>query len=128
MLPGFGFDLLPARARRVGYAVGRGMGVDEVAPLAVHAVSHFEVDAAFLGLVFGVELVVFAELVGAVCEFALLFVGAEPEFQVFFAQLRFLLILPYGRFARILCCLISRRGRPRGRHRTVHPFLLESGV
>jgi hypothetical protein len=73
--------------------------VDEIAPFSVHAGSLSEEDAAFLGLIPAVGLLILLEFVRAVRELALLFIGAEAEFNKLLAELRFFLILPYGRFA-----------------------------
>jgi hypothetical protein len=84
--------------------------VDKVAPLAIHAMSLFQIDSAFLGFVFRVGLLVFAQFMRAMGKFALLLVGTKAKLQVFFAELRFFFILPYGRFAAVRWLLISRRG------------------
>ena len=54
---------------------------------------------------------VFAEFVGAMGELALLLVGTEAEFQVFFAELGLFLILPYGRLGKSGDIVVSGRGR-----------------
>ncbi|XP_031472479.1 uncharacterized protein LOC116244724 [Nymphaea colorata] len=99
--PTFCLDLLEASIEMavgcVGVVAG-GFGVYEIAALSVHARAFVEEDPAFLGLVSAVGLLVLLELMRAVCEFALLLVGAEAEFYEFFAKLRLFLILPYGRF------------------------------
>jgi len=74
------------------------LGVDEIAAFSVHALTFREKHSTLFGFVFGVGLLIFAKLVGSVSELALLLIGAEAEFQIFFAELRFFLILPYGRF------------------------------
>lgn len=97
--PTFRLDLLEARVAGGAPAAVR-LRVYEIAALAVHAEPLAEEDPAFLGLVLGVELLVLAELVRAVRELALLLVRTEPEFHEFLAELRFFLILLYGRFGR----------------------------
>jgi hypothetical protein len=62
-----------------------GSPVNEVTSLSVHAVTFCEEDSAFFGLILGVDLLIFAKLVGAVGELALLFVGAEAVFKEFLA-------------------------------------------
>lgn len=77
--------------------LGLWLSVYEVASFSVHTEALIEKHSTFLGLVFGVDLLVFAQLVGAMCEFALLLVRTKAKFYVFFAKLRFFLILPYRR-------------------------------
>jgi hypothetical protein len=84
-------------------------GVDEVAALSVHAATTVEEDPTLFGLVFGVELLILAEFLGAMGELALLLVRTEPLLHELLAQLRFFLILPYGRFA------LAMGGRTAGR-------------
>ena len=59
--------------------------MNEVAPFAIHAIAVREEDAALFCFVFGVNLLIFPQFVGAVGELALLLVGTEAEFEVFFA-------------------------------------------
>ena len=89
--PTFRLDLLKARVAGGASAAAVRLRVDEVAALSVHAEAFAEEDAAFLGLVLGVELLVFAELVRAVRELALLLVGAEAESHFFLEGGRFFL-------------------------------------
>jgi hypothetical protein len=84
--------------------------VDEVAAFAVHAEALGEEDSAFLGFVLGVDLLVLAQLMRPMCEFALLLVGAEPEFDKFLAELGLFLILLYGRFEAVGLGVVSGRG------------------
>lgn len=101
------------------------LGVDEVAPLAVHAEPFGEEHSAFLGLVLRVHLLVLPQLVRPVRELALLLVRAEPEFHVFFAELRFLLILLYGRFVGQGGKAVAGRGRILGRGRVARLLRLQ---
>ena len=94
----FSLDFLEAGIEKSSRFLGGDLLMNEVAPLSVHAVPVGEVDSAFFGLVFGVGLLIFAKFMGAMCELALLLIGTEAKFEVFFAELRFFLILPYGRF------------------------------
>lgn len=63
------------------------LAVQEVAPLAIHAVHVPEESSALLGLVLGVMIEVLPELDRPVRELALVVVGAEPRPQVVPAQL-----------------------------------------
>lgn len=115
--PTFRLDLLEAGIEPIPPVAARtgGLGVDEVASLAVHAGSLCQKDPAFLGLVAAIGLLIFLELMGAVGELALLLVGAEAEFDEFFTELRFFLILLYGRFAIGYLLVVPRGGRVLGR-------------
>ena len=64
----------------------------KIASFAVWAAAVFEETDAVLGLVPVVRLVVAAELVPTVCEFALVLVWAISVFDKFFAKLGFLLV------------------------------------
>ena len=54
----------------------------EVTALAIHTATQFLEILAFLRFVFVVELVVFEELVRAMCKFATLFVGTKTELHI----------------------------------------------
>ena len=54
--------------------------VDKVAPLSIHAHSFVEINSALFSLILRVGLSIFAELVRAVGELALLLVRAKPKF------------------------------------------------
>lgn len=99
--------------------------VYKIAPLAIHADSFCQEDPAFLGLVLGVDLLILAQLVRAVRELALLLVRTEPKFDVFFAELRFFLILLYGRFGRHGREVVAGRGGVLGRGGVAGLLVLE---
>lgn len=92
--PGLEDDLLVVlEDERPGLlALGQGLfaTVDEVAAIAVAAKPALKVGPALLGLIPGVEFLVLAQLLRAVCELALLIVGAMALFQEGSAQFRFL--------------------------------------
>jgi hypothetical protein len=79
--------LLELRVRLGSLTPTVDLGVDEVASLPVHAVTFREKHSAFFSFVFRVGLLIFAELVRSMGKLALLLVGAEAEFQIFFAEL-----------------------------------------
>ena len=85
------------------------LGVNEIASFSVHAVAFREKHSTLFCFVFGVELLIFAKFMGSVSELALFLVGAEAKFEIFFAELRFFLILPYGRFGVVVRRIISGR-------------------
>ena len=70
------------------------LDVDEVASISIHAEELVTETTTFLGLVLGVDSVVFAKLVEAVCKFALLVIGATAIFHKFLAELRLKLVFP----------------------------------
>lgn len=61
--------------------------MNEIAPLTVHTKAFREIDSALFGFVFGVGLLILAQLVGTVGELALLLVRAKPELEEFLAEL-----------------------------------------
>lgn len=81
--------------------------MDKVASLAVHTLPLLHIISAFLGFVFGVGLLVFAQLVGPMGEFAILLVRAKAKLQVFLAELRFLFVFLDGRFIGIGSLMVS---------------------
>ena len=85
---------LPEPCVHHGLPSGLHWGVDEVAPLAIHAVPVLDEHPAPLGLVLGVGLLVLAQLVRAVGELALPLVGAVAELHELPAELRLLLVAP----------------------------------
>lgn len=101
-----GIELIPPMIARTG-----GLGVDEIASLAIHAGSLRQKDPAFLGLIPTIRLLVFLELMRPMREFTLLLIGTEAKFNKFFTELRFFLILLYGRFAIGYLLVSPRRGR-----------------
>lgn len=107
----FCLDLLKTGVVSGPSAAAVPLGVDEIASFSVHAESFGEKHSAFLGLVLGVDLLILAQLVRAMCELTLLLVGTRPEFYVFFTELRFLLILLYGRFVGHRGNMVAGRGR-----------------
>lgn len=101
------------------------LSVYKIAPLPVHADSLGEEDPAFLGLVLGVHLLILAQLMRPMRELTLLLVWTEPKFHVFFAELRFFLILLYGRFGRHGREVVAGRGGVLGRGGVAGLLLLE---
>ena len=85
--PNFGLHLLEASVRQSGLSLAVELPVNEVASFSVHAKALSEEDSTFFGLILGVDLLIFTEFVGSMGKLALLFVGAEAEFEVFFAEL-----------------------------------------
>ena len=59
--------------------------MDEVTSLPEHAGSFLEEDSALFGLVFGVDLLIFSELVGTMGELAPFLVWTKAKLEVFFA-------------------------------------------
>ena len=57
----------------------------EITPLAVGTASVFEKSLAGFGFITVVSLSTAPELVGSVCEFTFILVGAEPKLDIFFA-------------------------------------------
>lgn len=98
--------------------------MNKIAPFPVHAMSFLEKDPTLFSFIFGVHLLIFSEFVRAMGELALLLVGTKAELKVFFAELRFFLILLYGRFSVSGGWLVARRTRVLGRGRVVQVFLL----
>jgi len=85
--PNFGLHLLEACIRQSSLFLAVGLSVNEVTSFSVHAKALGQEDSALFGLVLGVDLLVFTEFVGPMGKLALLFVGAEAKFEVFFAEL-----------------------------------------
>ncbi len=67
--------------------------MDEIAPIAIHATPFMSENSTLLGLVLGVDLAVFSQLMRPVCEFTFLPIWAVPVFYKLFAQLTLLLVL-----------------------------------
>ena len=66
--------------------------MDKIAPVAVHAMPLLEKHPTALCLILGVQLMVLAQLMGAVSKLTLPLVRAEPELHELLTQLRFLLV------------------------------------
>lgn len=111
--PTFRLDLLKASIELIPPMVARtgGLGMDEIAPLTIHAGALRQEDATFFGLVATIRLLIFLELMRAMGELTLLLIGTEAKFNKFFTELRFFLILLYGRFAIGDLLVVPRGGR-----------------
>jgi hypothetical protein len=82
----------------------------EVAPLPKNTGPLGQKHSAFLRFVFGVEMLIFFELMQAMGEFASFLIGTLPEFQIFLAELRLFFFFPHRRFGSMSRGVVARRG------------------